>query len=271
MQDDLERACLLLTPNGKQPLHLTVVFGKDYPLLAPTVTIESQINHPNVYGLYICASILNTAEGYTSAYTLKSIAIQLLSFFSSERIEQTGGGYSVDLANYPGRDPCRSERQTNHRLSCPKCGFGGFKLPGQDSDIVQRTVLPDPFAKPGVSLRKLEGNGEASLSHGQNNGQSTPGVESASRSTKVRSWMWKRHLGSMHVKENTKSTKQQQPLLIDRILALPDEVLLLVLDELDTVDLTAAGKVCREIRNFMTSYDTIRMRELQCFCLKKNF
>lgn len=101
MQDDsLEKACLLLTPSGKDPLHLTIEFGDDYPLNPPRVTIQSQVDHPNVLGNYICASILNTTEGYTPAYTLKGIAIQILSFFGSDRIEQEDDGESIDLNTY---------------------------------------------------------------------------------------------------------------------------------------------------------------------------
>jgi hypothetical protein len=63
----------------------------------------------------------------------------------------------------------------------------------------------------------------------------------------------------------------QKPRLIDRILALPDEILLLMFAKLDTKDLLSATKVCSKIGNFVTSYDFIRVRELQCFCLKESF
>ena len=87
VNDNLTQACLVLSPDGQEPLHLTMYFG-NYPLQAPVVKIQSKVCHPNVFGDYICASILNTTAGYTLAYTLKSIAIQLLSFFSSESLEQ---------------------------------------------------------------------------------------------------------------------------------------------------------------------------------------
>lgn len=258
-EDDLQTACLILTPNGKEPLHLTITFGEDYPLRAPTVTIESKIDHPNVYGSYICASILNTTEGYTPAYTLKAIAIQLLSFFSSERIEQEGGGYSVELANYTkypalasntdrNRDSHVVDRNSTYR--CSNCGFGGFKIPGKGLVIVKNRVLPDPLAGQDGSLLELSINGDAG----------TTAVV-----------LGKRDHDSMENDEDHKQTEQRQLRLIDRILALPDELLLLVLDGLDTGDLLAAGKVCSKIGDFLTSYDTIRMREVQCFCLKKSF
>ena len=98
--EDLTTACLILITNGDSPLHLTVDFGNRYPISPPTVTMQSKLVHPNIYGSYICASILNTDEGYTPAYTLKGIAIQLLSFFGSEKVEQIETGQAVELANY---------------------------------------------------------------------------------------------------------------------------------------------------------------------------
>ena len=117
MSDTLTQACLILSPEGQEPLHLTMVFC-DYPLQAPVVTIQSKIRHPNVLGTYICASILSTTEGYTPAYTLKIIAIQLLSFFSSETLEQEHGGRKVDLEQYR-----RSWGKEVHSYHCVACGF----------------------------------------------------------------------------------------------------------------------------------------------------
>ena len=56
-----------------------------------------------------------------------------------------------------------------------------------------------------------------------------------------------------------------------KFLALPDEVLLMILSELSDQDLWAVAKVFPGINKILRSYDFIRMRELQCFCLKDNF
>lgn len=116
--DDLTTACLHLTAESYGKMHLTVAFPSNYPLRAPTVRMDSNIEHPNIFGSYICASILNTNEGYTPAYTLKGIAIQLLSFFSSDSIEQSGGGHSVQLAAY------RTNHSRDYEFRCTKCHFG---------------------------------------------------------------------------------------------------------------------------------------------------
>ena len=62
---DTTWACVIFTPENQPPLHLTVKFPDQYPLNPPTVRIQSYILHPNIIREYICASILNTTEGWT--------------------------------------------------------------------------------------------------------------------------------------------------------------------------------------------------------------
>jgi len=98
---NLRKACLVLSPENEQPLHLTIVFHDGYPLKPPTIMIQPRIDHPNVLrGGYICASIFNTKEGWTSAYTLKGIVIQLLSFFTSDSLEQDHANGTINLAAF---------------------------------------------------------------------------------------------------------------------------------------------------------------------------
>lgn len=128
--DDLVHACLILTPEDQDLLHLTIKFHERYPLEPPKITIQSKIAHPNIYQDYICASILNTTEGYTPAYTLKGICIQLLSFFSSDKIEQDYGG-AVDLKKFAREGVYRHSldgRHVENGFACAKCGFGFDRL-----------------------------------------------------------------------------------------------------------------------------------------------
>lgn len=206
--NDITQACLILTPERSSALHLTVRFPVEYPLQAPNVTIQSSVVHPNVFGNYICASILNTEEGWTPAYTLKGIAIQLLSFFSSDQIEQEYGGH-VDLNEYRSR---RSERDYYPRrgeegkFCCSNCGYG---RPHSST----ASVVSNAAGKAGIDLGTLN----------------------------------------------------------KKLFTMPDEILLMVLTELDTKDLFAASEAFPEVRRILASYDFIRVRELQCFCLKKGF
>ena len=61
----------------------------------------------------------NTAEGYSPAYTIKAVAIQILSFFSSEKIEQQYGG-EVNLQAY---NKLRKYGPADTH-QCSKCAFG---------------------------------------------------------------------------------------------------------------------------------------------------
>ena len=125
-ENDLTQACLILTPENSQPLHLTVIFRDRYPVQPPKITIQSKIAHPNIYQDYICASILNTREGYTPAYTLKGICIQLLSFFGSDQVEQEYGG-AVDLKEYAREghfQPSLDGFHVRDDFNCTKCCFG---------------------------------------------------------------------------------------------------------------------------------------------------
>ena len=71
--------------------------------------------------------------------------------------------------------------------------------------------------------------------------------------------------------DSQQKTINKQLRLIDRIIALPVEILSLIFAELDTMDLVAAAKVCDKISKVVTSFDFIRTREVQCFCFKENF
>ncbi|KAK7750151.1 hypothetical protein SLS62_007900 [Diatrype stigma] len=91
-------------------------FEKGYPVRSPTVRMDStKVSHPNIFGGYICADILRDGDGYTSAYTLKGIAIQLLSFFSSDKVDQDGGS-AISLKKYRKADGIDT-------FNCDKCGF----------------------------------------------------------------------------------------------------------------------------------------------------
>lgn len=135
---DLTRACLVLTPTAYPPLHLTIYFHSNYPLTAPTVTIQTKITHPNVFGNYICASILNTTEGYTPAYTLKGICIQLLSFFSSDRLEQYYGEINLNQYRSERKDRLRYEHGDGTTIwTCPHCKAGCTP----DADTISKSSI----------------------------------------------------------------------------------------------------------------------------------
>jgi ubiquitin-protein ligase len=219
---NIRKLCLIVTPEEEDPLHLTIGFGNDYPLNAPTVTIQSRIDHPNVYGSYICASMLNTSEGWTPAYTLQGIVIQLLSFFCSDSIEQNHrDNISVDLAGYRRRQAeyrCRNGQQllNSDSYSCHVCGFGPNWISPQSNEM-------EIYETPPTSA------------------------------------------GPTSINYTTSGQKQS------KLFTLPDEIVLLIFAALETRDVLAFGNAVPSVKRMVYSYDFIRLRELQCFCLKTSF
>ncbi|TVY44166.1 Ubiquitin-conjugating enzyme E2-17 kDa [Lachnellula occidentalis] len=246
--DNIREACLILNvEDGYGPMHLTVVFPHKYPLSPPRIQMNSDVKHPNIFGSYICASILNTTEGYTPAYTLKGIAIQLLSFFSSEKIEQSSGTYSVDLTRYRSR-----HQYIRDTCVCQKCSFGvarsstGNSIPVPETPrIVQPSGTPGlgaekwPTALESAALRKDRAGGEPKAS---------PVVAQIS----------------------AKALTTKAPFGIQDV-QIPDEIILMFCETLETEDLMALAEAWDRVGGVMTKYDVIRTRELQCFCLKKDY
>jgi ubiquitin-protein ligase len=273
--EDITNACLVLRPNGGQPLHLTVDFGSEYPLCAPRVSIQSRLDHPNIFGSYICASILNTEEGYTSAYTLKGIAIQLLSFFSSDKLEQEGGFYVEDLTFY---------RQSNNKNTwaeyrCSKCAFGIGLDPGPSShrseaqtsekdrnDELIIDMSTAAFPALGSSAREPVTTPKISTLF-------PPGA--AKWRTMIQPALPLTRPNGLSKSVRSTTTPGVRLRIISRQLAdLPDEILLLICNELDTEELFVFARAWNRIggeEGVMTRFDLIRTRELQCFCLKKGF
>ena len=63
-----------------------MTFPHEYPHKPPKIEILTKLKHPNVFGEFICLSMLrqhtaNTPyEGWSSAYSVTSILLQLQSF-----------------------------------------------------------------------------------------------------------------------------------------------------------------------------------------------
>jgi ubiquitin-protein ligase len=244
--DDISKACLILTVEGYGNMHLTVQFPGDYPLKPPKIQMNSAIQHPNIFGSYICSSILNTTQGYTSAYTLKSIAIQLLSFFSSDRVEQEGGGYS-DLAEY------KSYRSYIFDVFvCPHCHFGSVSSESSGSTNPGQGQILGRNAR-----RRKAKKIAAARAHAAVLVPPTPNITGSSSSSVV----------TMDLAEPVEASQPRG--IVD--MKIPNEVVLMICDQLDTEDLMIFAQAWARIPHVMNKFDVIRTRELQCFCLKEDY
>ncbi|KAF2165309.1 hypothetical protein M409DRAFT_55727 [Zasmidium cellare ATCC 36951] len=231
--DDMTKACLVVRPENERPLHMTMYFPKQYPLEPPEISMDSKnVLHPNIFDDYICINILKGADGYTPAYTLKGICIQMLSFFASAKIDQDEG-YTVDRAKWAKvieEEESRwgMLRRDTGRFECKKCDFGCATTPGGDARPCDTPMSGTSDVKP----------------------PTPPNDQTATDSATE--------------DEGGKKAKLQ---LVD----LPEDVLLLFCDYLEEEDLFLAARAWNGFSRLIRRYNIIRTRELQCFTLKRGF
>jgi len=256
-EDNIARACLVLHPDYYPPLHLKFLFPDNYPVAPPRVKMNSDIHHPNVYGDFICASILNYGDQYTPAYTLKGIAIQLLSFFDSETLHQDEGGQK-NLTRYQEH----ASYIKNDLYRCIKCGFG------TETGLLEYPRWEDPLS--GSSARPLAFDARVERSP-----EKWPSIQSQAAAAHAStasdgSKQW-RKAGS-HKNTADEVQEKDKTDMTCHIDGLPNEVLLLILENIDDFEhLTNFIRAWPRVSDVVRAFNVIRQRELQCFCLKQGY
>eukprot|EP01060_Flectonema_neradi_P012814 TRINITY_DN1958_c0_g2_i1.p1 TRINITY_DN1958_c0_g2~~TRINITY_DN1958_c0_g2_i1.p1 ORF type:complete len:1319 (+),score=228.19 TRINITY_DN1958_c0_g2_i1:51-3959(+) len=110
--------CNLSAPGGvtgKGVLHVELQFPPTYPACPPKVKIlGSNVDHPNVFGSYICLDLLNKGEfsgmdsilkpftGWSAAYGVQTLLVQLQSFFFSGVDTGYGKGGRIKIRQQSG-------------------------------------------------------------------------------------------------------------------------------------------------------------------------
>ncbi|KAI4604364.1 hypothetical protein KJ359_000499 [Pestalotiopsis sp. 9143b] len=247
---NLTRFCLILSPPRGDKLHLTVDNLSNFPLAPPRIRMDSVITHPNVFGSYICASILNTEEGYTPAYTLKSIAIQMLSFFSSENVEQMYGNEVVNLNQYRAGSRGRwTFGGDSGPFRCGGCNFGKPKKKPVSHYVPGAVYVEEASPLPSRRSRRSKA--------------STASTSTAASIPRTPS----------PTGESTRDTISKQTgsaaMYIDTI---PNEILLAILQKIEEFeDLTNLAHAWPRVSRAISDFDIMRQRELQCFVQKKTY
>ncbi|GAP86672.1 putative ubiquitin-conjugating enzyme family protein [Rosellinia necatrix] len=256
-EDDIYTACLVLCPDDYPPLHLSLRFPHTYPVQPPYVSMDSSVQHPNVYGSFICATILKVGEEYTPAYTLKGIAIQLLSFFDSDSLEQEDYDGKQDLASY--RDTGRQYLKDTYE--CKKCQF----RTGNRSRRARKPPAPTSFdARVGRSLEQwpVIHSSIGSATHPSPQRTHTSDSVELNRERQVGQW------GQQALFAGTREGSRVG-FNIDK---LPNEILLMIIEHLDDFEhLTNFSRAWPRVSRIIRDFDVIRQRELQCFCLKMEY
>ena len=69
-------------------LHISITIPETYPKDPPAIELLTPITHPNVFGTTLCLDLLSKTSksdtdtiGWSSAYTIQSLLLQLQSFF----------------------------------------------------------------------------------------------------------------------------------------------------------------------------------------------
>mmetsp|Transcript_28826 Transcript_28826/g.32313 ORF Transcript_28826/g.32313 Transcript_28826/m.32313 type:complete len:679 (+) Transcript_28826:102-2138(+) len=118
--------------------HLVLRFPWDYPISPPQVELCTFLKHPNVYDDWICLDMLQSRytnkpySGWSSAYSLFSILLQLQSFLFAENIpqdESEGGGF-----RRAHTDPFQIGRARSEAV-----GFVYPDIKAHDGSIVEHT------------------------------------------------------------------------------------------------------------------------------------
>jgi len=92
----------IYVPSLEITFHFEIKYPANYPKKAPKVQNLTKIVHPNVFGSYICLDILTMSEetsntpyrGWTSAYTISSLLVQLQSFLFEAMTEKNSSSYA---------------------------------------------------------------------------------------------------------------------------------------------------------------------------------
>jgi ubiquitin-protein ligase len=117
------RACLRPNdgPYAGIVFHVKLIFPETYPQNPPDISLCSSIPHPNVFGDWICLDMLKfytsstPYEGWTPAYSVTSILLQLQSFLFAENIPQDDG---EDTRAYTGDYSTRRAIQAAKQFTC---------------------------------------------------------------------------------------------------------------------------------------------------------
>ncbi|KAK6537173.1 hypothetical protein TWF694_011370 [Orbilia ellipsospora] len=163
--ENYDKICLHLTPQSGPMVGLRFHFDfelpEDWPRSPPSVrcSYPGGLPHPNVYGDFICCDILTNYEnnrafaGYTPAFTLRAVCMQLLSFFSSSQVEQDTGhtvvlGEELISHYFPA-----SRLQSN--IDYIRTRLGRFRIDTRESDWeTWRKQFLDALQSPEAQIEK---------------------------------------------------------------------------------------------------------------------
>lgn len=141
--------------------HLILTFPDDYPNKPPNVRICTPLVHPNVFGGFICLSMLRPHtgnvpyEGWSAAYSITSVLMQLQSFLFADNIDQDGG-YQVKA--YRSSSHIARTMATCKSFTC-HCGHSHTTPFPEVQDVEEKSIKVFPIDASAHYFNEVDFNG----------------------------------------------------------------------------------------------------------------
>ncbi|KAJ3027331.1 hypothetical protein HDV00_011261, partial [Rhizophlyctis rosea] len=288
----LSSFCAVLTP-PEGPfkdlrLHFVVHIPANYPQAGPNISISTPVTHPNVFGEWICCDILKGkvvrqggyVGGYTPAYTLQTILIQLLSFFTAEKVDQDYGNAAYVIRQMPGYNE-EANKRTVLNFKCKSCGYG-IDYP----QIVGMPVMHTTKEKPKVSWstneqvvvpltgnsrsRRAERRRQVFGTSGGTSGSTTP-MEEDSTTSAVLATLAEELATPMEVDQESTASPKAMKCWLPILDSVTDIWLLIAEKYLGDDDIRTLSRAYYPFALLTKQAKVLHRRDLRCFYLRHPF
>ncbi len=294
-----------LYPYAGIRFHLVLQFPLDYPRSPPKITVSHYLPHPNVFERYLCLDMLQIPyygavdpetgqrrqfhAGWTCAYTVQSILVQLQSFLFDLRVPQYGEVIKHTSISAEDRQYMVAFAE---RYKCRECGFNyTFKAVNfqRVNDLDLAPVYKgwhNKFKAPQVnkpvttsdSMRRKKKAHESKSEHQLNDSRK---VDSVNLYMVDKAPV--KHEQNPEITEELKRLRESSARSLrgipvphpsdDRcvILDLPGWTLMEIVDRLPRIeDVSALMRTCKQMRNVIDEFNVWTRRELLCFFSRRN-
>ncbi|KAI9339349.1 hypothetical protein BDR26DRAFT_862281 [Obelidium mucronatum] len=278
--NDMTSLCVKMVPQEGAyeglPLHLKADLS-GYPSGSPKVVLNTPMKHPNVFpgweegGAYICCDILKgklvtdsqgRVSGYSPAYSLGTILLQLMSFFSAKNIEQD---YEGMRTNNAGNSQRGNLARIINQYSCKCCGYVGSRLVA--IEYVQNSPPSSPASSTaGSTALEMRSRCQCKIVHTcgrfKNSGDKTP-MHAPNLSIKYT-------MKEAPVDETAVETQKRASLAAATLGALPIELILEIASHMSMEDLIKLGRSSADFAQIIQNFNLITKHDQKCFYYKTN-
>ncbi|GAQ84651.1 Ubiquitin-conjugating enzyme [Klebsormidium nitens] len=297
LEKDISEWLCTLQPNEGPyqgiPFHLVLKFPSDYPNRPPFVRVCTFLSHPNVFEEWICLYMIKEPEeasgpyrGWSTAYSVQSVLLQLQSFLFAENVPQVQDPDASDsdddpdeyrhaaaskvytVVNRADQNEVEDARRDAAAFICAGCGFRGAAIAAGERaresaqaacDAQRVGSLDDPCTASGDPEDSSYDSESASA---RSSKRARLALTPAARPSAAQTPRPSAPAASKPPARNPAA---------DRLSELPADVLVEVMDRLDAAALSALVRANRHYARAATERGAWVRRELQCFHTKRGF